>query len=238
MTAVNQSLGRVIRHINDYGVMVCIDERFKFYEKYLSIWIREHYEKYKNNIDSNIKDFFNEQREKFQHIKSNNRIKPNNINSNQSGFNSTIIFENNDLFDNINNKKEKENLEKFKNDNNIIFSEEIEIISSDEDIDNNNMFEILNKKSTKNNQFLVHIFEFDISNMNQKNNNNEELNIIDDNNKENSKKINIVDKKINENEQINLFNKYEKEGLDLLESLNEFIINNPKNFDKILNKYK
>ena len=239
MTAVNQSLGRVIRHINDFGVMICIDERFKFYEKYFPFWIREHYEKYKNNIDSNINEFFNKQRAKFQNIKFNNRIKTNNNNSNQSGFNSTITFENNDFFDNMSNKKKIENFEKFKNDNNINFLEELEMISSDEDFDNN-IFEIINKKSNKNNQYLIHILEFDIPNNSQKENNYGELNIIDDDNKENNKIINIEDKKIieKEKEKEDIFNKIEKDGLKLLESLDNFLINNPKDFERILNKYK
>ena len=29
MTAVNQSLGRVIRHKNDFGTLLCVDERYK-----------------------------------------------------------------------------------------------------------------------------------------------------------------------------------------------------------------
>ena len=233
MTAVNQSLGRVIRHINDYGVLICIDERFHFYEKYFSFWIREHYEEYKYN-DMDIIDFFNEQRKKFQNIKVNNNIKPNNINSNQSGFVSTITFDKNFF----NNKKEYENYEKYQNDNNINFLGEIELISSDEDNDKS-IFEILNKKTTQNNQVLVHIFEFDIPNVNQKDNNSEELDIIFDN-KDNSNNNKILeDKKIYEDEKDNVVNNnYEKEGLELLESLNEFLINNPKDFDKILNKFK
>ena len=40
MINVNQSLGRVIRHKNDYGVMICIDERFTYgsIKKLFSNW--------------------------------------------------------------------------------------------------------------------------------------------------------------------------------------------------------
>ena len=46
MINVNQSLGRVIRHKNDYGIMICIDKRFTFYsiKKLFSNWISENIE--------------------------------------------------------------------------------------------------------------------------------------------------------------------------------------------------
>ena len=73
MTAVNQSLGRVIRHKNDYGSLLCIDERFNFYIKYFSYWIRDYYEKNKDNhYINNVNDFLMEQREKFKDIMPNN----------------------------------------------------------------------------------------------------------------------------------------------------------------------
>jgi len=41
--AVNQSIGRVIRHINDYGAMILIDNRYSadWLKKYLSKWLRD-----------------------------------------------------------------------------------------------------------------------------------------------------------------------------------------------------
>ena len=41
MLNVNQSLGRVIRNKNDYGVMICIDERFTdpFIKRMFPVWI-------------------------------------------------------------------------------------------------------------------------------------------------------------------------------------------------------
>jgi regulator of telomere elongation helicase 1 len=41
--AVNQALGRVIRHIDDYGTMILIDSRYKelLYKKVFSAWLRE-----------------------------------------------------------------------------------------------------------------------------------------------------------------------------------------------------
>ena len=40
LNAVNQSLGRVIRHINDYGIMICFGIEFSYNIRYLSKWIR------------------------------------------------------------------------------------------------------------------------------------------------------------------------------------------------------
>ena len=47
----NQCLGRIIRHIYDYGCLICIDSRFKEYINYFSDWLK--------NICS-IKCFYNE----------------------------------------------------------------------------------------------------------------------------------------------------------------------------------
>ena len=257
MTAVNQSLGRVLRHKNDYGVMICIDERYKIYQKYFSYWIREHYEKYKNN-NSNIKDYFREQRQKFKNEKIKNPETYYNIDSNKSGFNSTITFENNSKFKNINNinnrSNENEIIEKFNNDYNVnrkISDEfEIESIGSDENIndiikknsnENEGLFillnvsnvnieknNILNLIDNKNNLNNNEIFDLKISSLEEKNNN--KNNDINNNNK-------IKEKKEDDQMEI-MFNKYQKEGKELLDSLNEFINNNENEFKKIINKYK
>ena len=42
MNAVNQSLGRLIRHVNDYGIMICFGIEFSYNISYLSKWIRKH----------------------------------------------------------------------------------------------------------------------------------------------------------------------------------------------------
>ena len=41
MKAVNQALGRVIRHKNDYGAIILIEERYcqRDYNKYVSKWL-------------------------------------------------------------------------------------------------------------------------------------------------------------------------------------------------------
>ena len=42
--AVNQAIGRVIRHVQDYGMIVLLDERFKWGSnmKSISKWLRDH----------------------------------------------------------------------------------------------------------------------------------------------------------------------------------------------------
>ena len=43
MRAVNQSIGRVIRHIHDYGIIILADERYAWdiNKKQISLWVRE-----------------------------------------------------------------------------------------------------------------------------------------------------------------------------------------------------
>ena len=259
MIAVNQSLGRVIRHINDYGVMVCIDERYKNYENYFSSWIKNNYLQYNDN--SNINKFFNEQREKFKDYIKNNSKTSSLIDSKKSGFNSVI---NNDKYevlknkDKINekefNKKSKTNIKKDMN----ISSNDMDIESSDESIDNSNINNNI-KDSEKEN--LTQIYELpklsgeNINTLNvkeiaYKTNYNEILNSIlskkpDEENKKkkNNKNIEIYEKwdvtRNNNNNKIYYkFDKEQKETIELLESINEFLNNNPKEFNNILNKYK
>ena len=224
MTAVNQSLGRVIRHINDYGVMICIDERYKNFEKYFSFWIREHYEKYKNKINSNINQFFNEQRQKFKNIKSNGRERNIDINSNKSGFNSIITFDKNKLnkLNNIINEEEKKM-------DDINLPEEIEIVSLDENDSDYHLFENINK-NTQMKEGLTIFFELTKID-NEKTSDEYQTNYIEE--------FNIKEDKKNNEKELNFsFEKYENEGKELIESLNEFISNNPKQLNEILNKYK
>lgn len=42
MRAVNQALGRIIRHRNDYGAVLLADARFSGLHHMLSTWIRPH----------------------------------------------------------------------------------------------------------------------------------------------------------------------------------------------------
>ena len=48
MRAVNQALGRVIRHRHDYGAVLLADERFAYgnVQSQLSLWIRTHVQRH------------------------------------------------------------------------------------------------------------------------------------------------------------------------------------------------
>ena len=79
---VNQSLGRVLRHINDYGVLVCIDERYEYknIKSLFSNWIRNKCEVIKSindNFCDSLEKFFNEQEEKFKTKEEDNIINKN-----------------------------------------------------------------------------------------------------------------------------------------------------------------
>ncbi len=65
MRSVNQSLGRVIRDINDFGVLVLADSRFHYPEtrKSLPKWVKENlrmkttYEIFLEGLNKFLKDF-------------------------------------------------------------------------------------------------------------------------------------------------------------------------------------
>ena len=239
MTAVNQSLGRVIRHKFDYGTMICFDERYKKYEKYFSFWIRDYYEKYKNDEQININDFLNEQREKFKDII------PEKIRSflqkdtnKQSGFNTTIKFDDNLFLGN--NKKSKE-----------ISNEDEEMEDEEEDINidiNDNISQ--SKKLSNNDKFVFpkekeqKINIINVGEIGYKTNHNTILEDISKSCKQKIPEVKNDDdlcetfnvtKKINND---NHFEKEEQQGKELLESLKVFLISNKNEFNSILNKYK
>ena len=146
---VNQSLGRVLRHINDYGILVCIDERYEYknIKNLFSNWIRNKCEVIKSindNFFDSLEQFFNEQEEKFktkeeENIINNNsnnyitkeRIEENQEDSNTETKNKTI----NSLIDNAFKRRKKE----------IIYGYE-ESEEPDDDIQNNKEIIDINEK--------------------------------------------------------------------------------------------
>ena len=79
---VNQSLGRVLRHINDYGILVCIDERYEYknIKNLFSKWIRDKSESINcinDNFFDSIEKFFDEQEKKFKNKENENIINKN-----------------------------------------------------------------------------------------------------------------------------------------------------------------
>ena len=98
---VNQSLGRVLRHIYDYGILVCIDERYerKNIINLFSNWIRKKCEivnHISDNFFNSIVKFYDEQEKKFNEIKKIEKNENENIiNNNEKLFNFKIEDEKN-----------------------------------------------------------------------------------------------------------------------------------------------
>ena len=65
---VNQSLGRVIRHSNDYGAMVLIDTRYQYIvrKNYISLWMRNKCKIYNNK--NNNKTFFTDMKKFYEDV--------------------------------------------------------------------------------------------------------------------------------------------------------------------------
>ena len=226
MTAVNQSLGRVIRHKNDFGIMLCVDERYKRYENYFSFWIRDYYEKNKNN-DIKINEFLDEQREKFKDIIEKNKQNYIQKKSNQSGFNSTINIDEK-LF--LGNKTKHKEISYEKNEEDMDIEEDLinnipsqkeQSKNSIKELQNNNIFNIPEKPVKKINEINIKkpVEKKEIEK-------NSELYEEWNSTKKNNKK------------QVNIFEKEEKQGKELLEELKLFAFNNHKEFNNILDKYK
>ena len=60
--AVNQAIGRIIRHINDFGVILLMDERFSYMgnQIFLSSWIRDFLTDFNDftDVENKVVDFF------------------------------------------------------------------------------------------------------------------------------------------------------------------------------------
>ena len=202
---VNQALGRVIRHSNDYGCMLLIDSRYQQNSNkcLISKWIRDLSIIYnnKNNdyLISNVEKFFNEA-ENFVNKKINDKKKldelklQNDIESNKKSKKYNDKYKNENLIKtrDIINKLEKEQ-------NKDIFGDEFEQLINDFD---DNLL-INNKKGLKNLPKLNNSKHFSIINDikidERKNNNNKKK-------KKNKKNITPKEKKAinNENNNLNL----------------------------------
>ena len=114
MVNVNQSLGRVIRNKDDYGVMICIDERFNNYsiKSMFSDWI------YKNKEIRDLIDndsYFDEINKFFEYCQnkySNQNALNNSISLNYNNDFMNLNKENNDSEKSLLRKREREKIEK------------------------------------------------------------------------------------------------------------------------------
>ncbi len=136
---VNQSLGRVLRHKFDYGIMVCIDSRFDYNN------IKCYFSKWMKNICSVINidnlDYFKDVKQFFSQLEKENSVL-------QSKKKTNIQYENEK-------EKEKKFLEFFnmKNNNNKYNNNHINNDDDDDLFNNNNMMNfnnIFNNKKKNN----------------------------------------------------------------------------------------
>ena len=159
---VNQSLGRVLRHINDYGILVCIDERYEYknIKNLFSNWIRNKCEVIKSindNFFDSLEQFFNEQEEKFKtkeeeniiNNNSNNYITKEGIEKNQEDSNTETKNKTiNSLIDNAFKRRKKEIIygyeESEEPDDDIQNNKEIIDINEKDNNDDNNINEKMN----------------------------------------------------------------------------------------------
>ncbi|OHT10150.1 helicase [Tritrichomonas foetus] len=67
MRAVNQSIGRSFRNINDYAVVILLDKRYQSHSKYLPSWILRSYHNIQNwsEIEQRIDKFFDDMNKKY-----------------------------------------------------------------------------------------------------------------------------------------------------------------------------
>ena len=184
LKCVNQALGRVIRHSNDYGCMLLVDSRYQQNSnKYLiSKWIRDMCIIYNNrnngNLISNIKKFFNEaenfvnkrisEKKKLDDLKKENKKSEIILNKNKNKKRNEKILETK----NIMNKLEKNKNNEF---------DELDLLNLDELINSSNNKKKKNIPRINDNENFNIINDIKINELQNKTNNSYE-------NKKNKKK--------------------------------------------------
>ena len=184
LKCVNQALGRVIRHSNDYGCMLLVDSRYQQNSnKYLiSKWIRDMCIIYNNrnngNLISNIKNFFNEadnfvnkrisEKKKLDDLKKESKKSENILNKNKNKKRNEKILETK----NIMNKLEKNKNNEF---------DELDLLNLDELINSSNNKKKKNIPRINDNENFNIINDIKINELQNKTNNSYE-------NKKNKKK--------------------------------------------------
>ena len=203
LKCVNQALGRVIRHSNDYGCMLLVDSRYQQNNNkcLISKWIRDLNIIYNNgnngNLISNIKKFFNDA-ENFVNKKISEKKKLDELKE--------INKKNEDIYKKSNNKKRNKKILETRN---IMNKIEQNINKESDEIDLLNLDELINSSNSKKKKKLPKI------------NDNENFNIIND------IKINEFQNK-NDNNYENK-KKKKKKGKEISSITNTNITLNPNN---------
>ena len=249
---VNQSLGRVLRHKNDYGVLICIDERYehKYIKNLFSKWIREKCEIVnciKDNLFDSLVQFFEEQEKKF---KNNEEKDENIINKNEKIMKLKIDEENksdsndkknNNLFDNAFRRSKKvieygyeESEEQDEINNNDKMTENIEESNKNNINDINEMKEEINCELELDNlksKYLTMNNANEKTLLNRKTKSEHEIQNIEDINP------NILNTNIQQNEEIIIQNKEKNKQIKLREE-HISIKNSVKNFANEIDNFK
>ena len=222
---VNQSLGRVLRHKNDYGALICIDQRYQIHykNKLFSKWIRDKCEiidLIDNDFLDSLVDFYDEQDKKFKEKNNNNEENNEKNNEKKNENNYQIISpsislkeDENDNINTLNEEKHKNIFERKKREIKYEF-EEVDINPNKEDnlINNKNMYLYINLKEEENDDNIN-------NNIKEKKNNNPcEDNIFKRKKKE-------IKYEFEEEKEKNIFN------------INNEIHNEKEVIDDLMNKY-
>ena len=228
---VNQSLGRVIRHSNDYGAMLLIDSRYQNLIKfnYISQWMRKKCKIY--NSEEKNKSFFSDMKNFF--IKAENIIEQKKKNLSQLSNNDSINI------NNVENKYSHTSIKKENSKNSKIIREkmnETEKLRKNENYDNNFIY-----NSKKRKVYKVKIGEDKYINNEELKNNLDEINFKDiDNINENyfeklseipnseefneQKKLSsqeLIEEIIKKKDDKNFLDELEKKGIEVSNNENE-----------------
>ena len=243
---VNQTLGRVLRHRNDYGALICIDERYEFHykSKLFSKWIRDNCEII-NILDDNfiksLEDFFTAQDKRFNEENNKNTIKENEneniINKSEDKSLSISINEEENSITNNNDEDKKNSLfldkvfKKNKKEIKYGYEEEIDIFNNN-NLNNNNI-------NTNNNEIKKEEIDSIINKYYKNSNTDSNTDYL---NKKTKPKIDFDNIKENEmnynNEDINPNQLKIKEKKDIIKDKNKILANEQLKKKEINNKNK
>ena len=230
MKCVNQSLGRVIRHSNDYGSMLLIDTRYQSFlrQSYISLWMRKKCKIYNNEYTN--KTFFSDMKNFFKNaenfveqkkIKMNISQKSNSLSSVENNERSSIKKRNSKntkiMIDKMN---ETEKSDKNCEDEKFICNSKKRIIYEVRIGESNNVSNEETKIIENDNNFpdINHINEVYFDKLIEKPNSKEHL---DSNNKKELTDKELIDELIKKKDNKHFIEQLEKKGLEVQDNNND-----------------